>query len=74
MPKREYDRIDRFATYRVKVTPYGRDGSRGRTRTLLIPATSNDDAENKARKRIPASGGYHFQTKKVADYWRESKD
>lgn len=64
---RPYTRVDRYATYRVKATMY----PSGRKRTLLVPANSAQEAENHIRKRFPASGGYHFDTKRVADHWRE---
>jgi hypothetical protein len=74
MARREYDRIDRVATYRVKVTLYGDNGSR-RKRQFLVPANSNAEAEQKARAKVgPSKNGYTFDTKRVADYWREQRD
>lgn len=64
---RPYTRVDRYATYRVKVTTY----PNGRTRTMLVPANSAHEAEALVRKRVPSSGGYNFQIKRVADHWRE---
>lgn len=64
---RPYTRVSSHATYRVKVTTY----PNGRKRTLLVPANSTQEAENYVRKRFPATGGYHFDTKRVADHWRE---
>ena len=67
---RPYTKVSKYATYRVKVTPYA-NGRAGRKRTMLVPANSNQEAENFVRKRVPSQGGYHFDTKRVADHWRE---
>jgi hypothetical protein len=65
-----YDVIDRLNTYRIKVTTW----PNGRKRTLLVPGATEQEAENRVRKQYPSTGGYSFNTKKVADYWRERKD
>ena len=69
MPPKGSTRVEDFNTYRVIVTTYR---PAQRTRKMLVPGKSERDAENLVRKRVPDNGGgYHFQTKKVADYWRE---
>jgi hypothetical protein len=65
-----YDIIEGRNTYRVKVTTW----PNGRKRTLLVSGVTPQEAENRVRKMFPASGGYSFNIKKVADYWRERKD
>lgn len=64
---RPYTKVTTYATYRVKGTCFP---SR-RTYTHLYPANSAQEAENKFRRSHPAKDGYSFQTKRVADHWRE---
>ena len=64
---RPFTKVTRYATYRVKGTCY----PAGRTYTHLFPANTAGEAENAFRRRHPAKDGYRFQTKRVADHWRE---
>lgn len=74
--KNRYYESDTYAAYRVKVEGFGKD-NRGRTETFIVPANSDAEAETRGRERWRSrfrgdpAHGYHIETKRVADKYRE---